>query len=329
MNVIFAGTPDFAASSLQALIDSEHNVVAVYTQPDRQSGRGKKITMSPVKELALKHHIAVEQPVNFKADDDIATLDSYQADLMVVVAYGLLLPQAVLDTPKLGCINVHGSLLPRWRGAAPIQRAIQAGDRESGITIMQMEAGLDTGPMISKAVTPITDIDTGSTLHDKLAQQGAELLVNTMTNIANEGISAQAQDDSLATYAHKLSKQEAYIDWSQDAVIIERQIRAFNSWPVAQSELQGKVIRIWQANLNKTSVESEPGTIMRADKNGILVSCGQGQLLLTELQLPGSRRMSVKDLLNAPKNQEMLAKGKQFTLTSTLQGSSLGSIKRQ
>jgi len=318
LNVIFAGTPDFAASSLQALIDSEHNVVAVYTQPDRQSGRGKKITMSPVKELALKHHIAVEQPVNFKADDDIATLDSYQADLMVVVAYGLLLPQAVLDTPKLGCINVHGSLLPRWRGAAPIQRAIQAGDRESGITIMQMEAGLDTGPMISKAVTPITDIDTGSTLHDKLAQQGAELLVNTMTNIANEGISAQAQDDSLATYAHKLSKQEAYIDWSQDAVIIERQIRAFNSWPVAQSELQGKVIRIWQANLNKTSVESEPGTIMQADKNGILVSCGQGQLLLTELQLPGSRRMSIKDLLNAPKNQDLLAKGEQFNLTSHL-----------
>ena len=318
LNVIFAGTPDFAASSLQALIDSEHNVVAVYTQPDRQSGRGKKITMSPVKELALKHHIAVEQPVNFKADDDIATLDSYQADLMVVVAYGLLLPQAVLDTPKLGCINVHGSLLPRWRGAAPIQRAIQAGDRESGITIMQMEAGLDTGPMISKAVTPITDIDTGSTLHDKLAQQGAELLVNTMTNIANEGISAQAQDDSLATYAHKLSKQEAYIDWSQDAVIIERQTRAFNSWPVAQSELQGKVIRIWQANLNKTSVESEPGTIMQADKNGILVSCGQGQLLLTELQLPGSRRMSIKDLLNAPKNQDLLAKGEQFNLTSHL-----------
>lgn len=317
LNVIFAGTPDFAASSLQALIDSKHNVVAVYTQPDRQSGRGKKITMSPVKELALEHDIPVEQPLNFKSDDDIATLDSYQADLMVVVAYGLLLPQAVLDTPKLGCINVHGSLLPRWRGAAPIQRAIEAGDNESGITIMQMEAGLDTGPMISKAVTPITDTDTGSKLHDKLAQQGAELLVSTMNTIASEGIAAKTQDHSLATYAHKLSKQEAYIDWSKDAASIERQIRAFNSWPVAQSELKGKVIRIWQANLIETSVESTPGTILRADKDGILVSCGQGQLLLTELQLPGSRRMSVKDLLNAPKNQDLLAKGEQFTTIST------------
>lgn len=314
LNVIFAGTPDFAASSLQALLDSHHQIVAVYTQPDRQSGRGKKVTMSPVKELALEHDIPVEQPVNFKDDNAKQILKDYNADIMVVVAYGLLLPQVVLDTPRLGCINVHGSLLPRWRGAAPIQRAIEAGDAETGITIMQMEAGLDTGPMISKAITPITEQDTGATLHDKLALQGAELLVSTMNTIAKDGIAAEPQDHSLATYAHKLSKQEAFIDWSKDAIAIERAIRAFNSWPVAQAQLGDKVIRVWQARSVLQPSNDTAGTIIKADKEGVLVSCGQNQLLLTELQLPGSRKMSVKDLLNAPKNQELLAKGSQFHL---------------
>lgn len=312
LNVIFAGTPDFAASSLQALLDSKHNVVAVYTQPDRQSGRGKKISMSPVKELALQHDIPVEQPTSLKAEEAQQQLASYNADIMVVVAYGLLLPQAVLDIPRLGCINVHGSLLPRWRGAAPIQRAIEAGDSESGITIMQMEAGLDTGPMISKAVTPITADDTGASLHDKLAAQGATLLVSTMDNIASDNYSAESQDDSLATYAHKLSKQEAFIDWNQSAHQIERTVRAFNSWPVAQSKLEDKVIRVWASEVVEAESSQSAGTIISADKSGVLVACGENQLLLTELQLPGSRKMSVKDLLNAPKNQELLANGAQF-----------------
>lgn len=313
LNIIFAGTPDFAASSLQALLDSEHNVVAAYTQPDRQSGRGKKITMSPVKELALQHNIPVEQPISLKAEDAQQQLASYNADIMVVVAYGLLLPQAVLDIPRLGCINVHGSLLPRWRGAAPIQRAIEAGDSESGITIMQMEAGLDTGPMISKAVTPITADDTGASLHDKLAAQGAKLLVATMDDIASDDFSAEQQDDTLATYAHKLSKQEAFIDWSLSAHHIERTVRAFNSWPVAQTKLDDKVIRVWSAEVIEHANSQTPGTIISADKSGILVACGENQLLLTELQLPSSRKMSVKDLLNAPKNQELLAKGVHFS----------------
>lgn len=313
LNVIFAGTPDFAASSLQALLDSEHNIVAIYTQPDRQSGRGKKISMSPVKELALKHNIPVEQPISFKTEEAQQQLASYKADIMVVAAYGLLLPQSVLDIPRLGCINVHGSLLPRWRGAAPIQRAIEAGDTESGITIMQMEAGLDTGPMIRKAVTPITTEDTGSSLHDKLALQGAKLLVSTMDNIADNKFSSEVQDDSLATYAHKLSKQEAFIDWKQSAQHIERIIRAYNSWPVAQSNLDDKVIRVWASEVVEGECLLSPGTIMKVDKSGVLVACGENQLRLTELQLPGSRKMSVKDLLNAPKNQKLLAKGAQFS----------------
>lgn len=315
LKVIFAGTPEFAASSLQALIDSNHEVIAVYTQPDRQSGRGKKVSMSPVKELALEHNIPVEQPVNFKSDEDKAILAQYNADLMIVTAYGLLLPQVILDTPKMGCINVHGSLLPRWRGAAPIQRAIQAGDKESGITIMQMEAGLDTGPMLAKATTAITDSDTGSSLHDKLALQGATLLVDTLEPITQGNVDAEPQNNEFATYAHKLSKLEALLDWNLSAEELERTIRAFNSWPVAQSMIDDKTIRIWQAETVQDFhyQTHQAGTIIEANKEGILVACGQNCLRLTELQLPGSRKMSVKDLLNAPKNQELLAKGTQFT----------------
>ena len=313
LNVIFAGTPDFAAMSLDALIASKHQLVAVYTQPDRESGRGKKVTMSPVKELALKHDIPVEQPINFKSADVKEALAKYNADIMIVAAYGLLLPQSVLDTPKFGCINVHASLLPRWRGAAPIQRAIEAGDSETGITIMQMEKGLDTGAIISQASTSITDNDTGATLHDKLATLGAELLIQTLDRMASEQINAETQDDALATYAHKLTKKEAFIDWSKDASSIERTIRAFNSWPVAQSSIDHKTVRIWQAQVIDSPSNESAGTIVQADKDGLVVACGHNQLLLTEIQLPGSRRMSVKDLLNAPKNQQLLAKGNQFT----------------
>lgn len=312
LRIIFAGTPDFAASSLAAILETQHQVVAVYTQPDRKSGRGKKVSMSPVKELALEHKIAIEQPASFKDPLDLAQLESYQADIMIVAAYGLLLPQSVLDTPRLGCINVHGSLLPRWRGAAPIQRAIQAGDTETGITIMQMEAGLDTGPMLLKAITPISESETGSSLHDKLAIQGGKLLVEALELIAQHSIQPQVQDDSLATYAHKLSKQEAQIDWHQPAQDIERTIRAFNSWPVAFSLLNDQTIRIWQAHTINESSNHPPGTIIHTDTKGIVVACGQGQLLLTDLQLPGAKVLTVKDLLNAPKNKLLFEKGHQF-----------------
>lgn len=312
LKVIFAGTPDFAASSLAAVLNSHHQVVAVYTQPDRKSGRGKKVTMSPVKELALQHHIPVEQPLNFKSEESLSQLASYQADIMVVVAYGLLLPQKVLDIPKLGCINVHGSLLPRWRGAAPIQRAIQAGDKETGITIMQMEAGLDTGPMLLTASTPISDRDSGATLHDRLADMGAQLLVQALDEIADNKLQATPQDDQLATYAHKLSKEEAQINWQLSAEELERTIRAFNSWPVAYSQLDNKTVRIWQAKIVHKTVDAAPGTILQADADGILISCGEDCLLLTELQLPGSRAMSAKHLLNAPKNQQLFAPDNQF-----------------
>lgn len=312
LKVIFAGTPDFAASSLAAVLNSHHQVVAVYTQPDRKAGRGKKVSMSPVKELALQHDIPVEQPLNFKSYESLNQLATYQADVMVVVAYGLLLPQQVLDIPKLGCINVHGSLLPRWRGAAPIQRAIQAGDKETGITIMQMEAGLDTGPMLLTASLPIADQDTGSSLHDKLAEQGAQLLVKALDKLADNQLSPTPQDDTLATYAHKLSKDEAQINWQLSAAELERTIRAFNSWPVAYGQIDGNTVRVWQASCQEHSTNAEPGTILQADSKGILVSCGKGVLLLTQLQLPGSRAMSVKDLLNAPKNQQLFAVGGQF-----------------
>ncbi|WP_251358445.1 methionyl-tRNA formyltransferase [Kangiella sp. TOML190] len=321
MKIIFAGTPDFAASSLQALIthchNTEHQVVAVYTQPDRKAGRGKKTSMSPVKALALAHDIAVEQPVNFKDQNDRENLAQYHADLMVVVAYGLLLPQAVLDTPKLGCINVHGSLLPRWRGAAPIQRAIEVGDTQSGITIMQMDAGLDTGPMLLKAVIPIADSETGSSLHDKLAAQGANLLVKAIDKLANEQISAEIQDDQLATYAHKLSKQEAQIDWQDSATHIERKIRAFNSWPICTAQIEGQIIRVWQAEVVDSITDEAAGTILRADKEGILVACNEALLRLTHLQMAGSKMMAVKDLLNAPARQALFAEGKQFELISS------------
>lgn len=312
LNVIFAGTPDFAADSLAAVLKSHHQVIAVYTQPDRKAGRGKKISMSPVKELALQHDIAVEQPVNFKTQEAINQLASYQADVMVVVAYGLLLPQQVLDIPKLGCINVHGSLLPRWRGAAPIQRSIQAGDTETGVTIMQMEAGLDTGPMLLTASLPITEQDTGSSLHDKLAEQGAQLLVKALDKLSNNQLSSTPQDNSLATYAHKLSKAEAQLNWQLTAQELERTVRAFNSWPVAYSLIDEATVRIWRATVIESTSKSAPGTILQTSSDGILVACGSGSLLLTELQLPGSRAMSVKDLLNAPKNQQLFALGRQF-----------------
>lgn len=299
MRIIFAGTPDFAAETLKALINANHEVCAVYTQPDRPSGRGRKLTASPVKQMALEHNIPVEQPLNFKEDETKQVLASYQADLMIVVAYGLLLPQAVLDTPSLGCINVHASLLPRWRGAAPIQRAILAGDTETGVCIMQMEAGLDTGPVLSRATCPITNEDTAQTLHDRLAILGAETLLTALPNIVELQSKAQAQNDALACYAAKLLKPEATMDWQQSAVQLVRQIQAFNPWPVAQTIWQDQVFRIWSASLVNEKSLVAPGEIISVKKDSIDVATGEGVLRLNQIQLPGKRAMPVADFLNA------------------------------
>ncbi|WP_297809307.1 methionyl-tRNA formyltransferase [uncultured Methylophaga sp.] len=299
MRIIFAGTPDFAAESLKALLQTEHTVCAVYTQPDRPAGRGRKLTPSPVKQIALEHAIPVEQPLNFKSEDSLATLDSYQADLMVVVAYGLLLPQAVLDTPRLGCINVHASLLPRWRGAAPIQRAILAGDTETGVGIMKMEAGLDTGPVLLEKRCPIDNDDTAQVLHDRLATLGAEALVSSLAEIENRLAQARPQDEAHKTYAHKLEKQEALIDWQHTAEQILRQVNAFNPWPVAQTQWQGDTMRIWLAQLADTRQSGQPGEVLTVDKQGIDIACGSGALRITQLQVPGKRAMTVRDFLNA------------------------------
>lgn len=299
MRIIFAGTPDFAAESLKALLQTEHTVCAVYTQPDRPAGRGRKLTPSPVKQVALEQDIPVEQPLNFKSEDSLATLGNYQADLMIVVAYGLLLPQAVLDTPRLGCINVHASLLPRWRGAAPIQRAILAGDTETGVGIMKMEAGLDTGPVLLEKRCPIHNNDTAQVLHDRLATLGAEALVSSLAQIEDRLARAQPQDETRKTYAHKLEKQEAQIDWQHSAEHILRQVNAFNPWPVAQTQWRGDTMRIWEAQLADSSQNGQPGEVLSVNKQGIDIACGDGVLRITQLQVPGKRAMAVRDFLNA------------------------------
>lgn len=299
MRIIFAGTPDFAAETLKALLATDHEICAVYTQPDRPAGRGRKLTPSPVKQLAQAHQIPVEQPLNFKTEDSLRTLQSYAADLMIVVAYGLLLPQKVLDTPRLGCINVHASLLPRWRGAAPIQRAILAGDTETGVDIMKMEAGLDTGPVLLEARCAINDTDTAQILHDRLAELGAQALVESLVDIETRLLNARPQDDSHSTYAAKLQKQEAEIHWQQPAKQILRQIHAFNPWPVAQTRWRGDTMRIWLAEMAEQQVQAEPGEIVNINKQGIDVATGEGCLKITQLQVPGKRAMSVQDFLNA------------------------------
>lgn len=304
MRIIFAGTPDFAARHLQALLDtSDLNVVAVYTQPDRPAGRGKKLQASAVKTLALEHHLPVEQPSSLKTAEAQAQLRHYQADVMVVVAYGLLLPQAALDIPRLGCVNVHGSLLPRWRGAAPIQRAIWAGDQETGVTIMQMDAGLDTGPMLAKSYLAIEADDTSASLYEKLAKLGPLALVEALRSLNTGDIHGVPQEDSKATYAKKLSKEEGQIDWSQDAAFIERCIRAFNPWPGSYFTVPGhedQPFKVWQADVEPSPTPaSANGTILAADKRGISVQCQGGVLVMTQLQPAGKKAMSAADVLNA------------------------------
>ncbi|MBL0511040.1 MULTISPECIES: methionyl-tRNA formyltransferase [Aeromonas] len=299
LKLIFAGTPDFAARHLAALLSSGHEVVAVYTQPDKPAGRGQKLTASPVKELALAHDLPVYQPASLRNEAAQAELAALGADLMVVVAYGLILPKAVLDTPRLGCINVHGSLLPRWRGAAPIQRSIWAGDAETGVTIMQMDVGLDTGAMIRKVTCPIASDETSASLYDKLAGLGPQALVDTLNAMAAGGTAAEPQDDALANYAEKLSKEEARIDWSMDAVAIERCIRAFNPWPISWFDVAGQTVKVWQAEVVAQDHGQAAGTLLKADKQGIEVATGQGVLRLLTLQPPGKKAMSVSDLLNS------------------------------
>ncbi|MCP4789015.1 MAG: methionyl-tRNA formyltransferase [Gammaproteobacteria bacterium] len=297
LRIIFAGTPEFAAQHLQALINSHHDVVAVYSQPDRPAGRGRKLTASPVKQLAMDHQLEIQQPLSLKEPDTQAQLASYQADIMVVVAYGLLLPQVVLDIPRLGCINVHGSLLPRWRGAAPIQRALLAGDAETGITIMQMAAGLDTGPMLHKSTVAISEQDTSASLYDKLAIAGCTSLIEVLDQI--ECLRAQEQDEKLTCYADKLSKSEGVINWQQPAPAISLQVRGLNPWPVAYTGFSQQKLRIWmaQAQPNKHT-DMAPGTVIGYSKQGINVACGQGQLLITALQWPGSKAISGAQLKN-------------------------------
>lgn len=299
LKIIFAGTPDFAAKHLAALLGTQHKIVGVLTRHDKPAGRGKKLTPSPVKVLAQEHDIPVFQPVSLRDAENQQWLKDRNADLMIVVAYGLILPQAVLDIPRLGCLNVHGSLLPRWRGAAPIQRSIWAGDAETGVTIMQMDAGLDTGDMLYKAVCPIMADDTSATLYDKLAITGPKALIHTVDMLSTGQCTPEKQDDTLANYAEKLSKEEARIDWQQDATHIERCIRAFNPWPMSYFMVQEQLIKVWQAEVIDDSQGRQPGTIISADKNGICIATGNGILNITQLQPPGKKAMSAQDILNS------------------------------
>nr|WP_247605383.1 methionyl-tRNA formyltransferase [Providencia rettgeri] len=299
MKIIFAGTPDFAAKHLAALLGTRHQIVGVLTRHDKPAGRGKKLTPSPVKVLAEENQLPVFQPISLRDSENQQWIKNQNADLMIVVAYGLILPQAVLDIPRLGCLNVHGSLLPRWRGAAPIQRSIWAGDTETGVTIMQMDAGLDTGDMLYKAICPISTSDTSASLYDKLAITGPEALIHTVEMLSAGQCVAEKQDDSLANYAEKLSKEEARINWQDDAVHIERCIRAFNPWPMSYFMVEDQLIKVWQAEVFADEHDKQPGTIISADKKGICIATGNGILNITQLQPPGKKAMSAQDILNS------------------------------
>jgi methionyl-tRNA formyltransferase len=296
MKLIFAGTPEFAVPCLEALIRAGHQLVAVYTQPDRPAGRGRKLQPSPVKVCAQTHDIPVFQPESLKTET--ANLTGLGADAMIVVAYGLILPEPILAIPESGCINVHASLLPRWRGAAPIQRAIEAGDTESGITIMQMDAGLDTGNMLYRVSTPITAEDTGGSLHDRLAQLGAEALVAALTKLERGELHAEQQDDSQATYAGKLQKAEGDINWQQPAAVLARKIRAFYPWPGTRCHWKDRVLRLCHAGAIDRPAAAEPGTIVQADTDGIIVATGDGQLKINRLQLAGGKPQTAREFLN-------------------------------
>jgi methionyl-tRNA formyltransferase len=300
LRIVFAGTPEFAVPCLQACRASGAQVVAVYTQPDRPAGRGRKLAESPVKQAALAAGLPVEQPESLKSPEAQAALAGYAPDLMVVVAYGLILPRKVLAIPRLGCWNVHASLLPRWRGAAPIQRAILAGDAESGVDLMRMEAGLDTGPVLLEKRTPIGPDDTGGTLHDRLSTLGAEALAEGLRRtLAGEALAATPQPAEGVTYAHKLDKAEARLDFARSAVELERTVRAFDPWPVAEGAIAGESVRIWAARAIDRRHDAAPGAVLAAGREGIELACGEGVLRVTALQRPGGKRISAADYLNA------------------------------
>ncbi|MGR8980521.1 MAG: methionyl-tRNA formyltransferase [Gammaproteobacteria bacterium] len=298
MRIIFAGTPEFAVPTLEMLLASRHEICAVYTQPDRPAGRGRKLQASPVKELALNAGIPVFQPTSLKSDGVLSELTALHPDLIVVVAYGMILPQAALDIPKLGCINIHASLLPRWRGAAPIQRAIMAGDEKTGVTIMRVELKLDAGAMLHKKEIAIGGRDSADILHDKLAVLGAEGLEEALPGIESGTLEAEKQDETQATYAAKLEKSEAGIDWSLPAVKLDRIVRGLCPWPVAETSFQGQTLRIWRAELIDGAADLKPGTVVCTDKH-MDVATGKGWLRLLEVQLPGGKRMPVQAFLNA------------------------------
>ncbi len=300
MRLVFAGTPEFAVPCLAVCRASGAEVVAVYTQPDRPAGRGRRLLPGPIKQAALAAGIPVEQPLSLKSDQARQCLADYQADLLVVVAYGLILPRAILATPTLGCWNVHASLLPRWRGAAPIQQALLAGDQETGVALMQMEAGLDTGPVLLERRMPIGPSDTGGSLHDGLAQLGAEVLAAGLECLlAGRDLPAVAQSTSGVTYAHKLDKAQAALDFTRTAEELERQVRAFDPWPVATADVQGETVRVWAAHVIAADHTAAAGTVLAATHNGIDMACAAGVLRITALQRAGGKPISAADYLNA------------------------------
>ena len=297
LRIAFAGTPTFAAQILSAIIDSTHRVAGVFTQPDRPSGRGRKLTSSAVKQLAATHSIPVHSPDRLDTAS-VEILRDYQCDVAVVAAYGLLLPAAFLATPKYGCLNVHASLLPRWRGAAPIQRAILAGDTVTGICIMQMDAGLDTGDVLASAETDILPNDTAGTLHDRLLDIGRTLTVSTLDSLPD--LHPQPQDDRLATYAHKLTKAEAMIDWREDAQVIERKIRAYNPWPIAHTRCAGHGLKVFEARADSSdTADRQPGAVLELNSEAIVVAAGRGRIHLTSIQRAGARRLRASEFLKA------------------------------
>jgi len=300
LRLVFAGTPEFAVPSLRACLAEAVDVVAVFTQPDRPAGRGRRLGASPVKQAALAAGIAIEQPQSLRTIQARARLAAYRPDLLVVVAYGLILPKSVLAMPRRGCWNVHASLLPRWRGAAPIQRAILAGDRETGVALMCMQAGLDTGPVLLEKRMPIQALDTGGSLHDRLAALGAEVLGEGLRLLLADRLpAAVAQADEGVMYAHKLDKREAVLDWTETASALERKVRAFDPWPVAETVLAGERVRVWSAQVLPVEARVEPGRVIGAGIAGIDVATGEGVLRITEVQRDGGRRMAVRDWLNA------------------------------
>jgi len=298
MRIVFAGTPEFAVPPLQMLLGTGHRIVAVYTQPDRPAGRGRKLTPSPVKQVATAHHIPVFQPPTLKAEEDQAQLRALEPDVLVVVAYGLILPKAVLEIPRLGCVNIHASLLPRWRGAAPIQRSVLAGDAETGITLMYIEPRLDAGPMLHKKTCRIARLETAGELHDRLAQLGAEALAEILPDLETGNIRPEIQDEAQVTYAAKLEKAEAVLDWTLPALELERRVRAFNPWPVAETQWRDTTLRVWLAEALDETARAAPGTVLDRERT-LDVATGQGVLRLLEVQLPGAKRVAARDFLNA------------------------------